>query len=91
MFDLELYCPGVTPAGVEELAARVGAAAASMAAAGRPVRFLGATLSLRDEVCFLRVQAARTDVTAVVAAAELVEPRVSEIVIVGATERRGAS
>lgn len=79
-FDLELYWPGVTPAAVEELAGRVRAAAATMAAAGRPVRFLGATLSLRDEVCFLRLEATRRDVDAVAAAAEIVEPRVCEVV-----------
>jgi hypothetical protein len=88
-FDLELYWPGVTPAAVEELARRVQSVAALMAAAGRPVRFLGATLSLDDEVCFLRMQATRSDVDAIVGAAELVEPRVSEIVIVGAAARRG--
>lgn len=90
MFHLELYWPGVTPAAVEELASKVRAAAASMAAAGRPVRFVGATLSPQDEVCFLRMQATRSDVDAIVAAAELVEPRVSEIVIVGTADRSGA-
>ena len=79
-FDLELYWPGVTPDAVVELAGRVQSAAATLAAADHPVRFLGATLSLRDEVCFLRLQATRGDVDALARAAQLVEPRVSEIV-----------
>jgi len=88
-FDLELYWPGVTPAAVEELAGRVRAAAATMAAAGRPVRFLGATLSLQDEVCFLRLEATRRDVDAVAAAAEIVEPRVCEVVAWSAAHAAG--
>ncbi len=79
-FDLELYWPGVTPTAAEELAGRVQSAAATMAAAGRPVTFLGATLSLQDEVCFLRLEATRGDVDALARAAELVEPRVCEVV-----------
>ncbi len=79
-FDLELYWPGVTPVVAEELAERVQSAAATMAAAGRPVRFLGATLSLHDEVCFFRLEASRADVDALAWTAELLDPRVSEVV-----------
>ncbi|MBA2717990.1 MAG: hypothetical protein H0U52_01930 [Chloroflexi bacterium] len=79
-FDLELYWPGVSPVAVEELAERVQSVAATMAAAGRPVRFLGATLSLQDEVCFLRLEASRADVDALAWTAKLLDPRVSEVV-----------
>jgi hypothetical protein len=81
-FDVEVYWPVAGQAGTPPLVSRVRATVADMAGAGRGIRFLGATLSPADEVCFLRFEASREDLEEVLRSAGLTGARISEVVVV---------
>lgn len=85
LFDVELYWPGVTPSTAAELVELVRSVAGDVAGGGPAARFLGATLSPRDEVCFLRFESSRAAVERVVREMGLKDARITEVMVVKAS------
>jgi hypothetical protein len=60
-YVVELYWPDVTTEQVSELLVRADRAARRMSDGDTQVRYLGCTLTIGDEVCFVRFEAASAD------------------------------
>ena len=82
-FVIEVYWPGMTRSMVDDLVDRI------RVEAGEPtsgVRYIGCTLAPRDEVCFIRVDAAsQREVDALVDRLGLRGARVAETVDISST------
>jgi hypothetical protein len=81
-FVLELYRPGLDRAGGTRLVRSIRRAVAGSDA--RAIRYGGSTLALRDEVCYVRIEASdRVVVERLVADLAIEGARVSEVVDLG--------
>ncbi len=78
-FAIKLYWPGMEEGSVRELVDKLKRDLASMDPTA--IGFLGCTVSPRDEICFLRIEAdAEWRVAELVKRLELGRPRISEMV-----------
>ena len=64
LFVVERYLPGITADELHASAERLAAAAATLTATGREIRYLGSTFVPEEESCFCRFEASSAHVVA---------------------------
>jgi hypothetical protein len=80
-FAIEVYRPGVTESEVRDLVRSVKRILGVMALEGTTIRYVGCTVSLADEVCFVRLESDGQEAIAdVVLRLGLRDARITEMV-----------